>query len=168
MRRVLYSKKTRQRKKLKKLDLGLVSKLPEPVYIPFPARISRVIDGDTVEVVFLHGGIVPMKIGIRISGVDTPELRGKTNLEKQAARYVKTKVEELLSDKAKSIHVTFEKWDKYGNRIVGDILFDGTGRLSDYLLLNAYAQIYNGKAKCEWSEASLQDIMDDSCSSQSL
>ena len=168
MRRVLYSKKKQQRKKLKKLDLHLVLKLPEPVYTPFPARISRVIDGDTVEVVFLHGGIVPMKIGIRISGVDTPELRGKTDLEKQAARYVKTKVEELLSDKAKSIHVTFEKWDKYGNRIVGDILFDGTGRLSDYLLLNAYAQIYNGKAKCKWSEASLQDIMDDSCSIQSL
>jgi len=167
MKRIFCSKKKRQWKKLAKLDLDSVDKLLEPAEVFIPARISRIIDGDTVEIVFLHGGTIPTKIAIRIDGVDTPELRGKTDLEKRAAVFVKEKVEELLNDQ-KTIEVKFIKWDKYGNRIVGDILCNQEHYLSHFLLLNGYAQVYNGRRKDQWIQDKLEAILEPSFPSERL
>lgn len=164
--RLLRSKKTRLRKKLDHLDIDSISKLPEPRETWVPARISRVIDGDTVEVIFLHGKKVPMKIGMRIVNVDTPEIsKAKTELEKEAGLFVKQKVEELLFVNNDSIEISFKKWDKYGGRIVGDIQYRKGSYLSDYLILRRYAQIYDGKKKSKWSIHSLQGILGDSLAS---
>jgi len=164
--RVFRSKKKRQRKKLDKLDISIVPKLPEVKDMWFPARITRVIDGDSVEIIFLHGKKVPMKIQMRIANVDTPEIRrAKTRLEKEAGIFVKEKVENLLYVNADRIEVSFIKWDKYGGRIVGHIQYEKEAYLSDYLIFKGYAQIYNGKKKQPWSDHTLQGILGDSLAS---
>lgn len=138
----------RKHRKFKKRFKNLLPKeiniLPEVHSKEFRAKISRVIDGDTIEIVFLYGEKVPMKICIRIVGVDTPEKRTKNLLEKQAALKVKEIVENWIgSNKVKAV---FYEWDKFGGRIVGDIIVKDE-YLSEFLINNQYAHVYTGKNK---------------------
>ena len=121
------------------------------------ARIVRVLDGDTVEVLFLHGGKVPTKIKIRVNGVNTPELRSKRKLERKAARHVKEEVKKELSN-SKVVQVVFYKWGKYGGRVLGDIYYD-CQYLSDYLLVNCYGQFYEGRKKIPFSDEDLEGML---------
>lgn len=157
LRKILPFPKPSQ-KKLSKLNLGEVQDLLEPKGTVVRARISRVIDGDTVEVVFLHGGKIPTKIGLRVDGVNTPEKRTKNSLEKEAAFYVRDQVIFLLENR-EYVHIRFRKWDKYGGRIIGDIIYDKDCTLSEYLLENRYAQPYNGKKKIPFSDEFLEAIL---------
>ena len=160
---VFRSKKKQHRKKLDTLDILTVPKMPEEKNMWFPARILRVIDGDSIEILFLHGKKIPMKIQMRIANVDTPEIRrAKTNLEREAGMFVKEKVEDLLYANDDRIQASFIKWDKYGGRIVGNIRYGKGSYLSSYLIREGYAQIYNGKKKQMWSEHKLQEILGDS------
>ena len=135
MNRIFCSKKQRRASQLSSLDVDTVPKLPEHPNILFPVRVVRVIDGDTIEIVFLHGGKVPMRICLQIDKVDTPELRSKRLLEKQAAQHVKEKVEKIFAEnESKTLQGTFRTWDKYGGRIIGDIHINNKVWLSDHLI----------------------------------
>jgi len=108
--------------------------MPEEKNMWFPARILRVIDGDSIEILFLHGKKYH-EIQMRIANVDTPEIRrAKTNLEREAGMFVKEKVEDLLYANDDRIQASFIKWDKYGGRIVGNIRYGKGSYLSSYLI----------------------------------
>jgi len=90
------------------------------------SRVFQVYDGDTVKVIYPYGKEF-IKISIRLIGIDTPELilrRYKNekikNLHEKAGFIVKKHVESLILEKI--ILLKILKWDKYGGRIVGDIL----------------------------------------------
>nr|QBK92228.1 MAG: thermonuclease/nuclease [Pithovirus LCPAC304] len=152
---------TNNRTRQKRQHRKLLSIDPEDVPACFEAndelvnaRIVRVIDGYTVEVLFLHGGKVPTKIKIRVQGVNIPKLRSKRKIERKAARHVKEEVEKELS-KQKVVEVVFYRWDKYGGRVLGDIQMND-GYLSDYLLVNCYGQFYEGRKKIPFSDEDLE------------
>lgn len=152
-----YRKRRKFKKKLKHLDPDEVDRLPEPHSRIIRAKVSRVIDGDTIEIVFLHGEKVPMKICIRIIGVDTPEKRTRDLLEKEAAFKVRDIVEEWIS--LNSVKAVFYEWDKFGGRIVGDIIVQKR-YLSEFLLTNNYAHPYTGKRKkTPFTDEELEDII---------
>jgi len=152
-----HRKRRKSKKKLKHLLPSEINILPEPHSKAFNAKVSRVIDGDTVEIVFLHGGKVPMKICIRVAGVDTPEKRTKDLLEKEAAFKVKGIVEDWIG--SNKIQAVFYEWDKFGGHIVGDIVVRDRF-LSEFLLTNRYAHIYTGKKrKTPFTADELEDII---------
>ncbi len=113
--------------------------------------ITRVIDGDTVafKADFLPD---PLKkeLSIRVYGVDTPEKghRAKCEKENQMGQEA-TKFTFNLIKNAKNTRVVLVDWDKYGGRVLGDILIDDRS-LRNLLIEKGYARPYFGEAKQSW------------------
>lgn len=140
-----------------KPDCKLLGNLDHIPKFPFKGiykiRIISVYDGDTVNIAFTHKGAI-FKYSLRILGVDTPEIRGNyPDAYKKYARDAKQYVESILPTD-KLIYANFVKYDKYGGRLLGDILLDDD-TLSQKLIQNNYAFKYNGekkKTQNEWME----------------
>lgn len=115
---------------------------------PYPYKVTRVIDGDTIEI---EVDFLPPELGnklkVRILGVDTAEKGGlaKCEKEKKTSTDAKHFVEEMIS-RSLDISVEIKKWDKYGGRVLGDIILDGK-KLSVILLENNFAVSYDGRKK---------------------
>tara|TARA_R110002050_G_scaffold62912_2_gene137915 strand:- start:21788 stop:22255 length:468 start_codon:yes stop_codon:yes gene_type:complete len=115
--------------------------------------ITRIIDGDTVafEAEFLPD---PLKkeLSIRVYGVDTPEKswRGECDSEKELGEKA-SKFTKKLIDEAVDVQVAIYKWDKFGGRVLGDIIIDGKS-LRYALIEKGYAREYYGDKKESWCE----------------
>lgn len=102
-------------------------------------------DGDTITVnIFNEHPIISRKISVRIFGIDTPEIRGRCNKEKELALKAKEFTGGILS-KAKVIDLMRIRRDKYF-RIVAVIMADGKN-VANELLKNRLAYMYYGKTK---------------------
>ncbi len=120
--------------------------------IPYKYKVTRVIDGDTVEfqALFLPEAL-PQVLSLRIEGIDTPEKGGRAGCgrEKQlgvsAYEFTKNAIET-----GKNIRIDIRGWDKYGGRVIGDVLINGSP-LSKMLIEKGLARPYDGKsAKSSW------------------
>jgi endonuclease YncB( thermonuclease family) len=86
---------------------------------PVEARVVRVIDGDTFEAEALVWPGHMVHVNIRIRGIDAPELRGRCETEKQAAREAKAVLARLIAEQA--VLVSNIGGDKYYGRVVADV-----------------------------------------------
>ncbi len=117
----------------------------------YDAVITRVIDGDTVafQADFLPA---PLKkeLSIRVYGVDTPEKGFRAQCPSEAQRgeaasaFTKHAVES-----AQKRQVVLMDWDKYGGRVLGDVILNGQS-LRVMLIQNGFAREYYGEAKTSW------------------
>lgn len=120
---------------------------------PYRWPIIRVVDGDTVEVTAKW---LPIELGktvkIRLDGVDSPESGGnaKCTTEAELAKQAKEFVQKTVSNSRKH-SVIIRTWDKYGGRILGDVILDGKS-LKDQLVTEGLAKPYNGGKKSSWCE----------------
>jgi micrococcal nuclease len=131
--------------------LAFADKKPEGVV--YDLKIMRVIDGDTVEfeAPFLVDPL-PKKLSIRVWGVDTPEKSFRAKCEKEAAMGAEaTKFTKDLVANAKTTQISIYEWDKFGGRVLGDVLIDGQS-LTKMLIEKGYAREYYGDAKESWCE----------------
>jgi endonuclease YncB( thermonuclease family) len=118
-----------------------------------PYEITRVIDGDTVEIAvdFLPKPLPP-KLSIRVLGVDTPEKAPRAQCEAEAE---KAKLASAFTKKAvaeaKEVDIVIVKWDKYGGRVLGDVFLDQKS-LAEMLIAAEFARPYKGDAKTSWCE----------------
>jgi len=114
-------------------------------------KVTRVIDGDTVEVIV---NFLPKELGnnlyIRIWGVDTPEKswRAKSDKEAQLGAAATKFTTELIKN-SEDIKIKVVSWDKFGGRILGDIIVDSKS-LRQLLLEKGYAREYYGAKKEDW------------------
>lgn len=101
-------------------------------YIYKVKEVVRVIDGDTVDVLIDLGFSISMKERIRLSVIDTDELRGGTIATKERAKMATARVKELLSIPNSSILIKTEKdkTGKYG-RLLGVFLVTTTSGTID-------------------------------------
>lgn len=122
----------------------------EPVSVS-PYRIIRVLDGDTVEI---QASWLPPELKqsllLRIEGIDTPEKGHRAKCVQEAIDSLKAKyfVEQTFKT-AKNKEIVLKKWDKYGGRVLGDIILDGVP-LSKKMIDNGFARPYNGGKKEGW------------------
>ena len=118
---------------------------------PYEYQVLRVIDGDTIEFQadFLPAPLKP-KLSLRIVGIDTPEKGARAHCDEESLASLNAKlfVEQELS-KASSIEIYIKDWDKYGGRVLGDLIVDGEA-LSTKLFRNGYAREYYGGQKSDW------------------
>ena len=122
-----------------------------PIPGPVPARLVRVIDGDTIRMrahIWLGQDV---ETNVRLRGVDTAEKRGKCISEKAKAQEAKDFVEAKLADAELSLaNITY---DKYGKRVVAGILIGPNHQDLSHLLLTAHlARPYDGGHKRPWCE----------------
>ena len=121
----------------------------------YRCKVTRVVDGDTVDVdIDLGFGVWLHKERVRIYGIDTPESRTRDLEEKKyglaAKEFVKTFV------KGKSIILRTEKYDAKGKfgRILGDIIVDKVS-MSDTMIKEHHAVPYYGQSKDDIAESHL-------------
>jgi len=118
-----------------------------------PYEITRVIDGDTLEIAvdFLPSPLPP-KLSIRVMGIDTPEKAPRAQcdseaaLAKKASAFTKDAVANALE-----VDVVILKWDKYGGRVLGEVYLDHQS-LAQSLISAGLARPYQGEAKQSWCE----------------
>ena len=121
----------------------------------YDAQILRVTDGDTVVIAapFLPAPFKP-ELAIRVFGVDTPEKGHRAMCPSEAQRgeaasaFTKKAIESAAAGGGK-FQVTMYGWDKFGGRVLGDILVNGQS-LRAALIANGFAREYYGEAKQSW------------------
>ena len=83
-------------------------------------------------------------------GVDTPEkgFRAKCASEDKHGKAA-TEFTTLLLKSSTKRQIVLMDWDKYGGRVLGDVVLDGKS-LRSLLIQNGYAREYYGEAKTSW------------------
>jgi endonuclease YncB( thermonuclease family) len=129
--------------------LALAQKTPQGV--TYDAQIIRVTDGDTVVIAapFLPKPLKP-ELAVRVFGVDTPEkgFRGQCDSEKQRGEAASVFTKSLINA-SQQRQVILYGWDKFGGRVLGDIILNGQS-LRSQLIANGFAREYFGDAKQSW------------------
>lgn len=119
--------------------------------VTYDAVITRVIDGDTVA---FQANFLPeplkKELSIRVFGVDTPEkgFRAQCPSEDAKGQAASTFTKAQINGATRR-QVILMDWDKYGGRVLGDVLLDGKS-LRTMLIQNGYAREYYGEAKQSW------------------
>jgi micrococcal nuclease len=131
------------------LCLGIYSVQAAPEYgTVIVSKVISVYDGDTFRVdIDSLPPIVGKNIPIRLNGVDTPEIQGKCQQEKNLALEARDFVRNKLAN-AKEIKLTKLQRGKYF-RVVADVMIDGVS-LEQELLENKLAYKYTGGKKSSW------------------
>ena len=114
------------------------------------AKITRVIDGDTVIAIFPFNDDTKFYTWcIRLSGIDTPEIRSRNKFEKKFGLKVKKKLEGMILYKIVTLHCG--DFDSFG-RLLGEIFLDEIS-VNKLLVENGFAFEYNGGKKHKfWGE----------------
>ena len=119
--------------------------------VTYNAVITRVIDGDTVafQATFLPPPL-KQELSIRVFGVDTPEKGHRAMCPQEDQRgQAATAFTKAQINAAQKRQVALMDWDKYGGRVLGDVLLDGKS-LRAMLIQNGFAREYYGEAKQSW------------------
>ena len=123
----------------------------QPQGATYDAQIVRINDGDTVVIAapFLPAPLKP-ELAVRIYGVDTPEKGFRAQCPQEDARgKAATEFTKGAIAASQKRQVTLYAWDKFGGRVLGDIILDGKS-LRQGLIANGYAREYYGEAKTSW------------------
>jgi|TARA_Y100000310_G_scaffold181652_1_gene181636 micrococcal nuclease len=120
----------------------------KPVHFVYPAKLVRVVDGDTADAMIDLGFDTHVKKRIRFMGVDTWECRTRDKAEKvkglAAKAYTKGKLEN--SDNGRFTIISHGV-GKYG-RVLGEIFLKGQkNSLNDLLKMHGHAYEYHGGKK---------------------
>ncbi len=133
------------------VPLVIFAQSKEQKGVTYDVVLTRIIDGDTVafQATWLPD---PLKkeLSIRVYGVDTPEksFRAKCPAEAQRGEAATEFTKKLINQSQKR-QIILMDWDKYGGRVLGDIILDGKS-LRQQLITNGYAREYFGEAKTSW------------------
>jgi micrococcal nuclease len=119
------------------------------MYKYFVKEVTKVIDGDTIDVIIDLGFDIMFSSRVRLAGIDTPESRTTDKVEKALGLESKEYLKKNLKD-AKSIVIKTEKMnssEKYG-RILGWLYInDDTESINDKMINDGYAWGYLGETK---------------------
>ena len=124
----------------------------------YKAIITKVIDGDTVDVDIDLGFEVWLRNQrIRLYGIDTPESRTSDKVEKVFGNLAKDKILSFCPVGAKIVLQTKadDSRGKYG-RILGELIVDDIN-VNQYMIDNSYAVEYFGKSKGDIAEEQLRN-----------
>ena len=123
-------------------------KWEDTVEFTFPiqgGRVIKVYDGDTITIAsklpFVESPLY--RLSVRLNGIDTPEIKGKTEDEKTAAKQARDALSNLILNK----YVTLQniQTEKYG-RILADVFIEKV-HLNEWLITEKYAVKYDGGTK---------------------
>lgn len=123
----------------------------QPKGVTYDAQILRVSDGDTIVIAapFLPQPLKP-ELAVRIYGVDTPEKGHRAQCPAEAQRgEMATQYTKQLVQSGQKFQVTLYAWDKFGGRVLGDIIVNGQSVRAG-LIANGLAREYYGDAKQSW------------------
>lgn len=122
-----------------------------PVGKAYNAKVIKVTDGDTIQIEALWvPAPIKKQISVRIFGVDTPEkgFRAQCPAEDEKGQAATAFTKDLVAKAVKVRYILYD-WDKYGGRVLGDMILDGKSLRAE-LIANGFAREYFGDAKQSW------------------
>ena len=119
-----------------------------PVFIPpiNSGRVIKVYDGDTITVASKIPNLKNSQIykfSVRLNGIDTPEIKGSNEDEKNIAIKARDALSKKIMDK--DVYLKNVKTEKYG-RLLCDVYL-GNESLNQWMLDQRYAVKYDGGTK---------------------
>ena len=115
---------------------------------PLTGQVLNVLDGDTVTV-RLHIWIgQDIETHVRISGIDTPEKRGKCVSERTRAEQSRVALAQLLADG--KIRLSNIQHEKYAGRVLATATASNGTPIADYLIGKNLARPYKGGKRQGW------------------
>lgn len=124
-----------------------------PVYSEIKMREYRdrvCYDGDTCYIIYESLPESLQKMSIRVLGIDTPEIKGKCDKEKELALEAREFANSVFKT-AKNIEFKDLKWDKYGGRVLSNVYLDGK-LYSELIIAKGLAKSYDGGKKISWCD----------------
>lgn len=141
-----------KKKKIIKLKMELENITYDNTVIFIPpikcGKVIKVYDGDTITIAckLFENDSNFYRFSVRIDGVDTPEIKGKTSEEKEKAKIVREALTDLIMNKI--VYLENVRFEKYG-RILAKVIYNDIN-ISNWLIENNYAHEYQGGKKQEW------------------
>ena len=133
-----------------------MAKLGDPTDFSYRVdKVTKVVDGDTIDVVIDMGFDILFKSRVRLFGIDTPESRTKDLTEKKFGLMSKKYLQDRLKN-AKKITIKTHKGEETGKfgRILGEIFCDGEN-INQSMCNEGHAVAYYGQNKDDVQEAHL-------------
>ena len=112
-----------------------------------PAAVIDVYDGDTLTVDAEIWPGLTWRGSVRVRGVDTPEIRGQCEAEKEAAMAARDFVREAVGDTV--ILLDVEK-GKHAGRVVATVLLADGRDLAEALMGAGHGRAYDGGQREGW------------------
>ena len=110
-------------------------------------KVTKVVDGDTIDVLLDMGFDIKYKSRVRLFGIDTPESRTRNKEEKIRGLISKSYLKDAIK-KAKKLTIKTHKGSETGKfgRILGEVFADGIN-LNLKMCTDGYAVQYYGQNK---------------------
>ena len=115
---------------------------------PVAAKVVRVYDGDTFTVKAYPWPGLEAKASVRVNGVDTPEIRGKCDAEKQKAIEARDFVKGLILGEV--VFLEHVKHGKYAGRVVADVKLNNGDSLAEKIINQGLGREYHGGPREGW------------------
>lgn len=113
-----------------------------------PVTVTRVYDGDTITA---HAEIWPgqnVATGVRLNGIDTPEIRGRCDAERELAIKARDRLRELIAA-ASLVQIADPFHGRWAGRVVARVLVDGADA-GAVLVSAGLAREYGGGRRESW------------------
>jgi len=120
-------------------------------------KVTKIVDGDTIDVMLDLGFDIKYKSRVRLFGIDTPESRTRDKVEKKYGLLSKKFLQEQIK-KSKKVTIKTYKGDETGKfgRILGDVFIDGKS-VNTLMCQKGYAVEYYGQSKDDVEAAHLSN-----------
>jgi len=111
------------------------------------SKVTKVVDGDTIDVILDMGFDIMYKQRVRLYGIDTPESRTRDLEEKKYGLLSKEFLKRQLKDASRIVIKTYkgDETGKFG-RILGDVWCDGVS-VNKLMCKQGHAVEYYGQNK---------------------
>ena len=121
---------------------------PKALVGPIPAFVERVIDGDTLVVRARIWLGQELKVMVRISGIDAPELRARCDTERKMAVSARQFVKRLVGQR--KVTLSHIRQGKYAGRVIANVTDKSGSSLSAHLLKANLARPYHRGRRKSW------------------
>ncbi len=123
-------------------------KYEDTISFVFPIKYGKVIkvyDGDTFTIAAkLPNTTGPIyRFSVRLNGIDTPEIKGKTTAERELAKNARDALQEMIYGKVIELRNVMN--EKYG-RILADV-YVGETSINQWMISQNFAVSYDGGKK---------------------
>ena len=119
-------------------------------------QITKIVDGDTIDVIIDLGFDIFHSARVRLYGIDTPESRTRDREEKRYGLRAKEYLTHCLDvDKDIILRTHKEEKGKFG-RILGEIIIDDVN-INTLMIENHHAVPYHGQSKYEIDELHMKN-----------
>lgn len=131
--------------------LGLPSAAArETVAGPIPARVIRIVDGDTLIVRARIWLGQEVETAVRLDGIDTPELKSPCVAERELAGRARDVVAALAG--GRRVVLRDVRYGKFAGRVLARIETDSGQDLAAALLERGLGRVYRGGGRAGWCD----------------